>query len=469
MTARGTRRKGSSRWSWHSLRVRVLLASLVWIALGIVGIWYSATRLFAKHVEQSYHDELQVHVKELGRLVRVEPDGTLRMDRPLSDPRYLEPLGGFYWQVSLKGHAPLRSASLIRGSLATSIAHDSAIHHHVERGPTGPAITYGFVREVPHLGTVHYVIATDERILNAIIANFERELTLWLSLLAALLATTGVLFVTFGMRPLDRLGLAVARLRDGTADRLEGSYPTEIAPLVADLNAFIDHSRSIVERGRMEAGNLAHSLRTPLAVMTDEAERLAQHEASEQTARTLLEQCHIMVQQIEYRLARARAGAGARRPGSVSRMADILPPLVNAMKRLHRDKTFEVATSGEIAMALPIDPADMSELLAILLDNAGKWAAHTVFLAIEPRGYGEENQLMIRIIDDGPGLTDAQIKDAFTVGSRFDPAMPGSGLGLAIAHDLAEAYGLSLTLRARDDGQSGLEACVLIPFPAETD
>ncbi|MEJ2408177.1 MAG: hypothetical protein P8Y48_02280 [Novosphingobium sp.] len=308
------------RWHWRSLRVRILLATLLWVALGIGGIWYSATRLFAKHVEQSYHNELEVHIKELAGLVKVEPDGALRMDRPLSDPRYLVPLSGFYWQVSLDNQTTIRSASMTRGVLDESVAHKSTIFHHIEKGPTGPTITYGFVRKVPGVGDVHYVIATDERLLNEIIASFDHELTIWLSALACALVATGFLLVTFGLRPLDRLASATARLRAGTVRELEGTYPTEIAPLVADLNAFIERSHKTVERARVEAGNLAHALRTPLAVITDEAERLSQAEQTSASARTLLEQSHAMVQQIEYRLARARSAASARGPGTLSQI-----------------------------------------------------------------------------------------------------------------------------------------------------
>ncbi|MBT0667490.1 HAMP domain-containing histidine kinase [Novosphingobium profundi] len=461
-------RQARRRWSWRSLRVRLLLASLVWICLGIAGIWYSATRLFAKHVELNYHDELQVHVKELGRLVRIEPDGTLRLDRPLSDPRFQIPDGGFYWQVSLEGHAPLRSASLTRGKLDAAIAHDSSIHHHVENGPTGPAITYGFVRHVPGRGNVHYVIATDQRILDEIIASFDRELTLWLALLAALLASTGVLFVTFGLRPLDRLGIASARLREGSVDRLAGSYPTEIAPLVSDLNIYIEHSEGAVERARLEAGNLAHSLRTPLAVITDEAERLALAPDTARAGRTLLEQSRLMVQQIEYQLARARAIASARRPGTVSRIGEVMPPLLSAMERLHRDKAFVFTAGDGVDPALPVDPVDLSEVVAILLDNAGKWASGRVSVEVEQAKSGDRAGLVVRILDDGPGLAPERIEKAFAIGSRFDTAMPGSGLGLAIARDIAEAYGLALELGARPDGAAGLAATLTLPTSLDT-
>ena len=203
------------RWGWHSLRLRLSLAILAWVALGIGGIWFSATRLFETHVEAQYHDELAVHIKELAGLVRLAPDGTPRLVRPLSDPRYLVPLSGFYWQVSVDGHAPLRSDSMTRGALDERVAHRPTILHRTEQGPTGPAITYGLVERGPQGQDVHFLIATDQRLLDATVAAFTRDLTVWLTGLAVLLVATGGAVVAFAFQPLDRLGLAIARLRRG--------------------------------------------------------------------------------------------------------------------------------------------------------------------------------------------------------------------------------------------------------------
>lgn len=448
------------RWSLGSLRLRILLAGVVWSALGIGGIWYSATSLFAKHVEQSYHEELEVHIKELAGLVEVRPDGSLRMDRPLSDPRYLVPLSGFYWQVTAKGHKALRSPSMTRGALDETIAHDSSVHHLVEAGPTGPTITYGLLRKAVDGREVHFVIATDERLLDETIASFTRELTVWLTLLALALAATGLIAVSVGLSPLDRLAQATARLRAGKASRLEGEYPTEFAPLVTDLNAFIDHNSKIVERARVEAGNLAHALRTPLAVLTDEAERLAGDAATAGASEVLLEQSQAMVQQIEYQLARARSAVGARGMGAVSRIEEVLVPILSAMRRLHPERTFDADLTAGQDVLLRIDPVDLSELISILLDNAGKWSRESVSVTLE-RG---EDALCVRIVDDGPGMPAHLVPSAFGVGVRLDPSKRGSGLGLAIALDIAQAYDLQLSLVARKDGKGGLEAMVVLPL-----
>ncbi|MBF5091796.1 HAMP domain-containing histidine kinase [Novosphingobium sp. NBM11] len=433
----------------NSLRARVLLAILVWVGLGIGGIWFSATRVFTKHIEEQYHEELDVHVRELAGLVKIGPGEHIELTRPLSDPRYLVPLSGFYWQVSVDRGMILRSASMTRGALDEDVAHGPVIVHRLDNGPTGPAITYGLIRKSPSGRDIHFVIATDQRLLDETIARFTRELTLWLLALAVALVATGLFIVVFGFRPLDRLAQATSRLRAGTTARLDGHYPVEIAPLVDDLNAYIAHNTAIVDRARVQAGNLAHALRTPLAVITDEAERLAQDGGTSASAAVLLEQTRLMAQQIEYQLARARSAAGSGAPGAISRLSDVLAPILSAMRRLHPDKRFDLVNHAGPEAAWPVDPVDLSELLSNLIDNAGKWSESRVQLVI-----GEDGS--VRVIDDGPGLAVGDIARAFEIGSRFDPGKPGSGLGLAIAHDIATAYGLSLTLENRPSPAHGL-------------
>lgn len=431
-----------------SLRLRFLLAIMLWVALGIGAIWLSATSVFEAHVEQSYHEELDVHVRELGRLTRIGSDGQPVLARPLSDPRYEEPLSGFYWQITSSGKRTLRSESLTRGALDEDIAHSPEIMHRLDTGPTGPAITYGFAKPGPDGKDIHFVIATDQKELDRLIDSFTHELTLWLVALGALLLATGLVVISFGLRPLSRLAASIARLRAGKSSELEGRYPTEIAPLVIDLNDYIRQNGEMVARARVQAGNLAHSLRTPLAVMMDEAERLADTPGCSQSAGVLIEQAHMMEQQIEYQLARARASVGSRAPGTVSRLPDLLLPVLNAMKRLHPNKHFELAGGGQ-EITLPVDPVDLSEVLSILLDNAGKWALKNVTVEVNaPDG----DAIEIGIRDDGKGMTPDQIASAFVVGTRFDPGMPGSGLGLAIAKDMCEAMRAEIDLISSPSG-----------------
>jgi len=446
------------RWGrfWASLRSRFLVAILLWVALGIGGIWYSATSVFTRHIEQQYHDELYGHVRELAGLVDVRADGHISLSRPLSDPRYLEPMSGFYWQVSVYRGDVIRSASMLRGALDEDIAHSPQIFHDIERGPTGPTIAYGFTRMTPDNRYIHYVIATDKRYLDGAIYGFTRELALWLMGLAVALVGTGVLVIAFGLRPLNRLGMAVAELRAGRREPLRGHFPSEISPLVEDLNIYIVENQAIIERSRVQAGNLAHSLRTPLAIITDEAERLSEDPHSRARGTSLLRQCDAMVQQIDYHLARARSAAMAKTSGRTSPLPDIFEPLLGAMRKLHPDKLFALEHGAGMATSVPVDPADLSELLSILLDNAGKWARSRIAIHVEE----SEGKVAISLADDGPGMTAQQRREAFAIGTRFDPAKPGSGLGLAIAKDIAEVYAIDLALVANPSG--GITAMLVI-------
>jgi len=435
--------------AFSSLRLRFLLAVTAWVLLGIAAIWFSAVGIFSSHVEQSYHEELEVHVRELARLTQIEPDGSLALSRPLSDPRYDVPLSGFYWQVTAPGCAPLRSRSMTRGALDEGIAHSPEILHRVDSGPTGAAITYGFTRRGPTGEDIHFVIATDQSELDRLIYAFTADLALWLAGLAALLLGTGLAVVAFGLRPIDRLTAAFGRLRRGEAHELEGEYPAEIAPLAADLNAYIRQNEEMVARARVQAGNLAHSLRTPLAVVTDEAERLSEREESAASGAVLLEQAQAMEQQVEYQLARARSSAGRKRSGRGVVIPEVAVPILRAMERLHPERRFALEARGCEGIVLPLDPVDFAELLSILLDNAGKWARSKVTLTF---GCDSVGNLLAEIEDDGPGMSEEDIARAFEVGTRFDADMAGSGLGLAIARDLAESMGVNLVLKATGTG-----------------
>jgi len=163
----------------------------------------------------------------------------------------------------------------------------------------------------------------------------------------------------------------------------------------------------------------------------------------------LLDQARIMEQQIEYQLARARSVAGVRVPGTLSVLPDLLTPILAAMRRLHADKRFVLDnTLPEGAAALQVDPVNMSELVSILLDNAGKWARAEVRLALSMR----DGAMSLIVHDDGPGMLPDELARAFEIGTRFDPVRSGSGLGLAIAKDICEAIGGTIELSSSPQG-----------------
>ena len=440
-----------------SLRARFLVAILLWVALGIGTIWFSSVRLFSSHVEAQYHEELEVHLKELAGLTVLDASGKPHLARPLSDPRYAVSLSGFYWQISRPEFGTLKSPSMTRGALDSDIAHSPDILHRVEDGPTGHVIVYGFTKPAPAGPPLHFVIATDERHLQRIIASFTRELSIWLALLALALLASGFAIITFGLRPFSTLAQGIRNLHAGQSDALAGPFPDEIQQVVTDLNAYAARNTAIIERARVQAGNLAHSLRTPLAVMTDEAERMQDADESSPQAQVFLDQAAQMQCQIDYHLARARSGGSRQAIGARADLAEVLPPLLSAMRRIYPAIAFQTGPNLPSAPIIHADPEDLSEILSNLLDNAGKWAAGNVILDWSDTGHGG----VIEVADDGPGMAAPLLARAFEIGVRFDDKPNGAGLGLAISRDIARDYGGELTLRNRPEG--GLCAALTLP------
>lgn len=436
-----------------ALRLRFALAMLFWVAAGLLLVGISASALFRRHVERTFHAELEEHLVELVGLIEVNAAGQPHLSRPLSDPRYGAAGSGYYWQVSRNAAPPLRSPSLADRQLDHRLAHADGITHIRAAGPAGPAMVYGITQK--HAGTpggIHFLVATDMRHLDGLVADFRRDLLAWMAGLAALLVAGALLALRYATRPLDALASAIARVRDGTDSRMGHLWPAEIAPLAADLDRLLDNREAMVTAARIEAGNLAHGLRTSLAVLTDEAENLADQPAGE----TLLAECRRMARQLDWHLARARAAAGQ---GAIieTLLPDALTPLISAMRRLHANRGIGFSVEGASAR-LAIDPEAFAEILSNLLDNAGKWARTSVDVRWQERS----GKIVIEVTDDGPGIPPEQVDRLWKPGARLDEQTPGHGLGLAIARDLVTAAKGDLQLCARRDRQPGTTAVLTL-------
>jgi signal transduction histidine kinase len=431
------------------LRTRFTLAMLAFVAAGLLVVGLSASALFRTHVERIFHAELEEHLVELIGLTEIDATGRPHLSRPLSDPRFGAGNSGYYWQVSRNDGPALRSPSLARASLDDRLAHSEGITHIRAPGPAGPAMVYGMTRKTADgADTIHYLVATDIDNLDRLVADFRRDLLIWLAALAVLLLIGAALALQVATRPLDRLATAIAAVRDGSARRMGTPWPAEIAPLATDLDRLLDSREAMVSAARIEAGNLAHGLRTSLAVLTDEAESLADQPAGA----TLLAECRRIARQLDWHLARARAAAG-HGPVRHTQLPGALEPLLSAMTRLHQNRSIAFTADGP-PTSLVIEPEAFAEILSNLLDNAGKWAVSHV--NVEWRSEG--GIAILGVTDDGPGIPADALDRLFVPGVRLDEQVPGHGLGLAIARDLAERAQGKLRLRARADHAFGTVA-----------
>ena len=280
-----------------------------------------------------------------------------------------------------------------------------------------------------------------------------------LGLIAIGAMVAGFLMVRSGLKPFEEMRRRLALVRSGAARQVEGRYPAEVQPLVHDLNALLAHQEQAVSRAIAKAGDLAHGLKTPLAVLAREAERAADAGHAEHAA-VLGEQIERMRRQIDYHLAHARAAASGALPGARCVVADSAGPLARTLLRLHADRGLTIDTRVDPAHAVRCRREDLDEILGNLLDNACKWAKTRVTLTSRHPA-GQPDAIEILVDDDGPGL-EPSLRDAVLQrGVRADQAAPGSGFGLAIVRELAELHGGSIALDAAPGG--GLRARLTLP------
>jgi len=266
----------------------------------------------------------------------------------------------------------------------------------------------------------------------------------------------GFVLVRQGLSPIHRLRSRLGAVRSGAEPRITGSYPSEVQPLVDDLNDLLDHRDRAVQRAVAKAGDLAHGLKTPLAVLSQEAER-ARALGHAALAESVSEQVLLMRRQIDYHLAHARAAASGATLGATSNLRESLEALVRTMHRLHAGRTLDVQIHVAPGATVRVQREDLDEMLGNLLDNACKWGRSTVALSAGRITGGVE----VLVDDDGPGLAGEARQAVLQRGVRADEAVPGSGLGLAIVRDLAELYGGSIAIDASPAG--GVRARLRLP------
>ncbi|HET7217655.1 MAG TPA: ATP-binding protein [Vicinamibacterales bacterium] len=276
------------------------------------------------------------------------------------------------------------------------------------------------------------------------------------SVIAVLCMIAGFLQVRKGLSAVQQLRERLAAVHQGRERFVEGRYPAEVQPLVHDLNTLLEHRGQAVARALAKAGDLAHGLKTPLAVIAQEAER-ARAAGQIELADAVHEQVERMQRQIDYHLAHARAAASGTAAGARSVLAESADGLARTLLRLHAGRGLAIDVGVPPQLSVRCQREDLDEILGNLLDNACKWGKSRV--ALSARGDG--GSVIVTVDDDGPGIDAAKRDLVLQRGVRADETAPGSGFGLAIVTDLAELYGGALALESSPLG--GLRVRLTLP------
>lgn len=459
-----------------SLRWRLLAATVVVLVLALLPAGWVLSALFREHATQQFQQALQVQLDQLAAATLFDDTGAPVVDPArLTDPRWQRPLSGLYWQVDGPGRPGLlRSRSLWDSlvALPTDGVADGEVHAHAATGPGGSALLAleRSIHDVRQPAVAwRLVVAGNTEALDAAVARFRGQLALSLFALFALLAVASWAQVAVGLKPLGALREALDALRGNRATRLDGRFPLEVQPLVDDFNGVLEQNAQVVERARQHAGNLAHALKTPLAVLQQTAEQMAREPAADvrtqAQARLVMEQVALARRHVDWHLARARSAAQLRAGRQATPVAPVLQGLLRVMERVHAGRGLSLRVDAmDPGLVFAGEEQDLQEMVGNLLDNACKWARGVVRVRAGTEVEQGRPMLRLEIEDDGPGIAAADLATLPDRGRRLDESVPGAGLGLAIVRDLAELHGGRLELGARPAG--GLCATLTLPAAA---
>ncbi len=435
----------------RSLRLRLALASSLWIAITLAIAGILLLLLFRDHIERRFDAQLHDHMEEL--IAASEPAGTeFALTWRPSDPRFALPGSGWYWQILRDGRTVAKSESLRYGDLELAAAEPAGAAAGL--GPLGEALRLRWQDiNLPDLaGKFRYVVAGPTADIAADVRAFAAKLALTLAALGVGAVLTVLVQIRFGLQPLDLLRRGVAAVRAGRAERLADDVPAEVRPLVSEINELLDHSAALIERARGGAGDLAHALKTPLAVIRNEAAAVGGPQGA-----VLREQVAALDGHVERYLSRARSAGAAAAVGTRTLLGPVLEDLRFSLARLHGGRGLTIEVDRIDGLAFRGDAQDLEEMLGNLIDNACKWARTRV--RVEARLAGD--RLLVAVDDDGPGIPPTARAAALARGGRLDETVPGSGLGLAIVGDLVGFH--RGTLRLDDSPLGGLRAVLDLP------
>jgi signal transduction histidine kinase len=432
---------------------------LIWLAAGwsllalaVMGV--ILTTLFHDAAIERLEEIDKTTIGELEARTEIAKDGALTPP-DLADPQTHGIYGGKYWQIAEIGpdgrlsplarsrslwesdlNAPPRGAPALK-KLDQQVAYDStdALGH--------PVRVIAHVATLPNRAApLIFMAAIDRQHSDRDVAQTTLLTWIALTVMGAGLLFAVVVQVRVGLKPLFQLEQEIADARKGKVQRLSGDYPKEIAPLAEELNALLDHNREVVERQRSHVGNLAHALKTPIAVMLSEAERRATpagEAACEPLAEVVKRQTEAMRGHVEHHLRRARAAARAQNLGERTPVEPVLDELASLLERVFHDKGVTIDWRAPETLVFRGERQDLQEVAGNILENACIWCRAKVRATAEPMDAAGAFLLVVE--DDGPGLPEDRRAEVLKRGARLDESAPGSGLGLSIVDELARAYG----------------------------
>ena len=442
-----------------SVARRLVMIAAGWIIVLLLVGGIALDRTLVGLVQRNQDDQLGYMLTAMIASAEIDPLGEVWFNRALGDQRFFEPNSGRYWQISGEGFDPYPSRSLWDRTLTLQGDHFGSDAHFYDSDQFASEPLRMVERTVILPGSETrwtFAVASKTEEVDAQIVRIRAILVWSFAILGLGLLLMTFLQIRYGLSPLRRVRAAIANLRSTGANRIREPLPSEVQPLVQELNGLLEHSERQAEEARTHAGNLAHALKTPLTVVNNAATAHAPDLAD-----TVIREARTMRRHVDHHLARARA-VGRRAVGHAhTPVRESAEAVRRAVERLYPDCRFDIAGGRDAQVS--IERQDLDEILGNLIENAAKYGGGSVFVTLDVDD--DSPQCVIWVEDDGMGIPPEKREELFDRGARLDTGKPGTGLGLAIVRDVAEIYGGSVALEESED-LGGLLAVLSLPRSA---
>jgi signal transduction histidine kinase len=451
----------------NSLAFRLLASSTAIAIVLLVSASLLLNAIFQQALERNFDLRLKAALDGILANVALSNDGQIKLQGPVADARFALPLSGWYWQVNGPGEGPrlLASPSLLDQQLEPvpgDAARDSeGVASYSTRDSSGNLLRVmdERLRLFNQNTEYEFLVSGNFDELKAEVSSFRQTLFFVMALLGLALLAAIFAQVRFSLRPLQEMQVQLNDIRSGKIELLPDRFPEEIQPVADELNLLVQSNFEIIDRARMQVGNLAHALKTPISVLANESRN-----STTPLAVKVREQLDAMRDHVNLYLDRARRAARAQAIGAVTEVDPVLQSLSRTLQRINADRGLSVTVEVSPGLKFRGERQDLEEMVGNLMDNACKWAKSKVIVKASglPRASDEARSwLQLSVEDDGPGIPAEQRTEAMKRGRRLDETKPGSGLGMSIITETAGMYSGGLDLGVASIG--GLRANLRLP------
>ena len=425
----------------NSLALRLFLSASVWIIFTLFSGGLLLSNVFRESTQKAFEDKLNFFMETLIGASRVDSTSSITVVSELGDPRFFRPYSGWYWQINEKSKTLVRSRSMwdqvftldkrLIGGRAKFI--DEALRQTTQNNPGVSSQNLVVIqREIsfPGMSTpITFMVSGNTNEFEKNILRYNNILVSSLVLLGLGLFVSVFLQVKFGLLPLEKIKNSLFKIRNGDATKLEDIYPTEVSPLAKEINTLLDHNEKIISRAKMNVGNLAHALKTPVAVIKN-------HITAKKNDDVIDSQMIVIENYINKYLQKARASATSKLKKTKIDITEVIKKMRQIFKKINPELKIIFKSNNEKFLIAGSED-DIDEIIGNVMENACKWTKTQVIIEIFKIS---KDQIKMCISDDGPGLPEKKMKEVFDRGFRLDEQTQGTGLGLNIVKDAVENF-----------------------------